>query len=81
MSSATTELSIPQRAIEAIRNGCDFLARGLFSCPKAPPRDNSFMRELLISFCAPGNVALFEIRNANSVIIGAVRHHREDDYT
>lgn len=78
--SSAPDLSIPERAVEAIRNGCTFLAHSPFSCRKAPPSDNSFVRELLISFGAGGYVALFEIVDARTVIVGAIRHQREEDY-
>ena len=42
--------------------------------------DNSFLRELLISFGTSGYVALFEIENEKSITILAVRHQREEDY-
>ena len=37
---------------------------------------------LLIGYCigSTGYVAMFEIADGTSVIIGAVRHQREDDY-
>ena len=41
---------------------------------------SSFVRELLIPFGRSGYVALFEIVDAQSAIVGAVRHQREDDY-
>ena len=80
LESAAPDLSIPERAIEAIRTGCAFLAHSPFSCRKAQPGNNSFVRELLISFGAAGYVALFEIVDARTVIIGAIRHQREEDY-
>jgi plasmid stabilization system protein ParE len=80
LESAAADLSIPERAIEAIRTGCNFLSHSPYSCRKALPGDNSFVRELLISFGADGYVALFEIVDAKKVIVGAVRHQREDDY-
>lgn len=80
LESASIDLGIPERAIEAIRTGCKFLAHSPFSCRKAPPGDNSFLRELLISFGASGYVALFEIVDSKTVIVGAIRHQREDDY-
>jgi len=58
--------------------GCEFLAHSPFSCRKAG--DSPFVRELLIPFGTTGYVALFEIRGNQQVIIGAVRHQREDDY-
>ena len=39
-----------------------------------------FLRELIIPFGSSGYVALFEIVDNRTVIIGAVRHQREDDY-
>jgi hypothetical protein len=50
-----------------------------FSCRKAAP-DNTFLRELIIAFGASGYVALFEIDDAKTVTVLAVRHQREDDY-
>lgn len=80
LESSAPDLSIPERAIEAIRTGCMFLARSPFSCRKAPPGDNGFVRELLISFGTAGYVAFFEIVDATTVIVGAIRHQREEDY-
>jgi plasmid stabilization system protein ParE len=42
---------------------------------KSPTR-----RELIIPFGASGYVALYEIVNASSVLVLAVRHQREQDY-
>jgi hypothetical protein len=42
--------------------------------------DSSFIRELIIPFGSTGYVALFEIVDNGTVIIGAIRHQREDDY-
>lgn len=80
LESPSPDLNIPERAIDAIRTGCMLLTHGPFSCRKAPPGDNGFVRELLISFGASGYVALFEITDARTVIVGAIRHQREDDY-
>ncbi|MEO5670847.1 MAG: type II toxin-antitoxin system RelE/ParE family toxin, partial [Ramlibacter sp.] len=38
------------------------------------------LREMIIPFGASGYVALFEIEDATTVTILAVRHHRENDY-
>lgn len=78
LNSPTGDLEAPMRAIEAIRQGCKFLAVSPFSCRKG---DNSpFVRELIIPFGATGYVVLFEIRPAGRVHIGAIRHQRESDY-
>lgn len=68
-----------ERALDAIRDGLGLLANSPFSCRKAAP-DNTFLRELLIAFGASGYVALFEIDDAKTVTVLAVRHQREDDY-
>jgi hypothetical protein len=44
------------------------------------PPENPFLRELIIPFGSAGYVLLFEIGDAESVTILAVRHQREDDY-
>jgi hypothetical protein len=41
---------------------------------------SSFIRELIIPFGHTGYVALFEIVDDKTVIMGAVRHQLEDDY-
>jgi plasmid stabilization system protein ParE len=71
--------SIATRALDAIRNGITLLETSPFSCRKAAP-GNPFLRELVISFGAAGYVALFEIEDARTVTVLAVRHQREDDY-
>ena len=50
-----------------------------FSCRKATP-ENPFLRELVIGFGRGGYVALFEVEDAETVTVLAVRHQREDDY-
>jgi plasmid stabilization system protein ParE len=78
LNSPTGDLEIPMRAIRAIRGACQFLALSPFSCRKA---DRSpFVRELIVPFGATGYVVLFELRGADRVHIGAVRHQRESDY-
>lgn len=49
-----------------------------FSCRKAA--QSPFLRELIIPFGRSGYVALFEIRDAHEVIVGAIRHQNESDY-
>lgn len=78
LSSATGDLDVPARAIEAIRNACRFLEQSPFSCRKVGT--SSLHRELIIPFGAYGYVALFEIVDASTVLIGAIRHQRESDY-
>ena len=68
-----------ERALEAIHAGVEWLKFSPFSCRKAKP-GNSLLRELIIPFGKSGYVALFEIDDARTVTILAVRHQREDDY-
>ena len=78
LSSETGDLDIPDRAVQAIKDGMAFLASSPFSCRKVGT--SSFVRELIIPFGRTGYVALFEIVDSNTVIIGAIRHQLEDDY-
>jgi plasmid stabilization system protein ParE len=71
--------SIATRALEAIRSSLLLLETSPFSCRKATA-GSAFLRELVISFGAAGYVALFEIEDAKTVTVLAVRHQREDDY-
>ena len=78
LNSATGDLEIPARAIESIQQACQLLEHSPFRCRKAG--QSPFLRELIISFGNSGYVAMFEIRDSNQVIIGAVRHQHESDY-
>jgi len=78
LDSETGDLGIADRAVQAIKDGIAFLTASPFACRKAG--SSSFVRELIISFGHTGYVALFEIVDSNTVIIGAIRHQREDDY-
>jgi len=78
LDSETGDLNIPEKAVQAIKNGVAFLTSSPFACRKVG--SSSFIRELIIPFGHTGYVALFEIVDSNTVIIGAIRHQREDDY-
>lgn len=78
LNSETGDLDIPERAVQAIKDGIVFLESSPFACRKAG--NSSFIRELIIPFGRAGYVALFEIVDSSTVIIGAIRHQREDDY-
>ena len=78
LDSETGDLDNPDRAVQAIKNGIVFLKSSPFACSKVG--DSSFIRELIIPFGSTGYVALFEIVDNGTVIIGAIRHQREDDY-
>lgn len=78
LDSETGDLGIADRAVLAIKDGIVFLTSSPFACRKVG--SSSFVRELIIPFGHTGYVALFEIVDSNTAIIGAVRHQREDDY-
>jgi plasmid stabilization system protein ParE len=68
-----------RRAKDKIAKGVELLKEFPFTCRKASP-DSPFLRELLISFGSAGYVLLFEIEDATTVTVLAVRRQREDDY-
>ena len=74
-----SDWALAERALEALRVGMLTLAETPFTCRKATS-DSPFLRELVIPFGASGYVALFEIDNAETVTVLAVRHQRERDY-
>lgn len=78
LHSATGDLEIAARAIDAIRHACRVLELTPFSCRKVG--ESPFLRELIIPFGGTGYVAMFEIRDMQTVLVGAVRHQREGDY-
>lgn len=71
--------TIAERALDAIKHAIETLTHSPFSCRKAMA-GNSFLRELIITCGASGYVALFEIEDAKTVTVLAIRHQREDDY-
>ncbi|MHB1199463.1 MAG: type II toxin-antitoxin system RelE/ParE family toxin [Polaromonas sp.] len=78
LDSETGDLDIPDRAVQAIKDGITFLKFSPFACRKVG--NSPFVRELVIPFGSTGYVALFEVVDGDTVIIGAIRHQREDDY-
>ena len=78
--SPTGDPALAQRTLDTIRAGLEVLERFPFTCRKAAQGNSPFIRELLISFGQTGYVALFEIVDDKRVIVGAMRHQREDDY-
>ncbi|MBK6377124.1 MAG: type II toxin-antitoxin system RelE/ParE family toxin [Xanthomonadales bacterium] len=76
---APADFAAALRARAAIERGYRLLADIPFACRKVDD-DNPFLRELVIPFGGAGYVALFEITDASTVTILAVRHQREDDY-
>lgn len=80
LDRATTveDLDLAERALGAITDAVESLKRSPFIYRKAD--DDPFLRELLIPFGSSGYVALFEIEDAATVTILAVRHQLEADY-
>ncbi|ROZ64965.1 type II toxin-antitoxin system RelE/ParE family toxin [Ramlibacter sp. WS9] len=69
------------RALEAIMDALQLLKQFPFSCRKAGDGQHGPRhREMIIPFGASGYVALFEIEDASTVTVLAVRHQRENDY-
>jgi plasmid stabilization system protein ParE len=71
-ASTAEDLELAERALNAITTAVDSLGRSPFIYRKAG--QSPFLRELLIPFGHSGCVALFEIENASTVTILAVRH-------
>jgi plasmid stabilization system protein ParE len=77
-ASTAEDLELAERALNAITTATGSLGRSPFIYRKAG--QSPFLRELLIPFGHSGYVALFEIEDAATVTILAVRHQLEDDY-
>ena len=75
------DLDTAQRALEAIKDALRLLEQFPFTCRKAGDGQHGpRLREMVIPFGASGYVALFEIEDASTVTILALRHQRENDY-
>ena len=72
------DLHLPELALSALRAGIATLKSSPFTCRKAG--NSPFLRELIIPFGRSGYVALFEIEDASTVVVLALRHQLEDDY-
>lgn len=74
------DFDLVQRAIDTITVEVEgHLSRTPFIFRKAAG-PSPFLRELVIAFGSSGYVALYEIQDAATVNILAVRHQLEDDY-
>ena len=78
LASDTPDWTLPQRALDAIREGMRLLSWSPHTCRRAE-LGNRRSRELVIPFGAMGYVVLFEVVG-DDVVVGAVRQQREDDY-
>ena len=76
---AEQDIPSAEAALVALDKAWDFLSSFPFSSRKATA-DNPLLREMLIPFGGAGYVALYEIDDAETITILAVRHQREDDY-
>jgi plasmid stabilization system protein ParE len=77
-ATSIEDLELAEHARATIVESVDGLCRSPFIYRKAA--SSPFLRELLIPFGHSGYVALFEIDDASTVTILAVRHQLEDDY-
>lgn len=73
------DVAAAECALKALRKCTDVLEQFPFTCRKTD-QHNPFLRELILPFGSSGYVVLFEIEDAATVTILAVRHQREDDY-
>jgi plasmid stabilization system protein ParE len=75
------DVAVADRALQTIKSALKMLEQFPFSCRKAADGQHGpRLRELVIPFGASGYVALFEIEDASTVTILAMRHQRESDY-
>lgn len=78
-AETASDLDLARAAIDAIRaavtNQLSVTPFSFRKAGKSPTR-----RELVIPFGVTGYVALYEIVDASSVLVLAVRHQREQDY-
>lgn len=69
------------QAEAAIERGLELLTHSPFTCRRAhAPGADMRLRELVIGFGRAGYVALFEVEDAQTVTVLAIRHQREDDF-
>jgi plasmid stabilization system protein ParE len=72
------DLALAHRARDSILDSLQGLSASPFIYRKSA--SNPFLREMLIPFGRSGYAALFEIDDAKTVTVLAVRHQLEDDY-
>lgn len=77
-ATVVEDLAQADRALEAITDALENLKRSPFIYRKADA--DPFLREMIIPFAGRGYVALFEVEDASTVTVLAVRHQLEDDY-
>ena len=70
---------LAERAINAIQKALMILQDFPLMARRASA-DDPLLRELVVPFGSAGHVILFKVMSETSVIVIAVRHHREEDY-
>ncbi|TBZ49246.1 type II toxin-antitoxin system RelE/ParE family toxin [Rhizobium leguminosarum] len=70
---------LAERAINAIPKALMILQDFPLMARRASAND-PLLRELVVPFGSAGYVILFKVMSETSVIVLAVRHHREEDY-
>jgi plasmid stabilization system protein ParE len=78
LASEIPDWTTPQRSPGAINEGMRLLSWSPYSCRRAE-LGNGRSRELIVPLGGTGYVVLFEILG-DDVVVGAVRHQREEDY-
>lgn len=78
LASEPPDWAAPQRALDALREGMRLLSWSPYSCRRAK-LGNGRSRELIVPFGGTGCIVVFEIVS-DVVVVGAVRHQREEDY-
>lgn len=77
-AASVEDLHKADQARAALMAGFEKLEANPFVYRKAG--ESAFLRELLVSFGAGGYVVLYEIVDAHTVDVLAIRHQFEDDY-
>ena len=76
---ADQDLRAAEAALLAFGKAWELMGNFPFTARKPDPV-NPLLRELVIPFGGAGYVALFEITDADTLTVLAVRHQCEDDY-
>ena len=77
-ATSIEDLDLAEQAVDEVELSCSVsLARTPYIFRKA---GSTLRRELVIPFGATGYVALYQILDAENVLVLAVRHQLEDDF-
>lgn len=75
------DVSAAVEAEASIAKALELLTHSPFTCRRcSAPAADMRLRELVIGFGHAGYVALFEVEDAATVTVLAIRHQREDDF-